>query len=391
MPDFRIPMSSPDLSDRERQAVADVLNTPILSMGEQTRAFEQAIRRYSGSAHAIAVSSGTAGLHLCVRAAGIEQGDLVLTTPFSFVASSNVLLYEKAVPVFVDVDAASGNIDVEKLAQAADDLMKAGKDAKRWLPRRGVASSGKLKAILPVDVFGQPANFAAIQELAEKYELSVIEDSCEAIGAHYEGRMAGRLGNSAVFAFYPNKQMTTGEGGVIITDDAEAADFMRSLRNQGRAVGDTWLEHKHLGYNYRMTELSAVLGRIQLSRLDELLEKREQVAAWYTQRLSSIEGVEAPTVETSTTRMSWFLYVVRLAEGIQRDQVIRQLEQKGIPSRAYFSPIHLQPYMRQLFGYQEGDFPVTEDLGRRSLALPFSSIMTEAEVDLVCKELIQLL
>jgi len=391
LPEFRVPMSLPDLSDRERNAVAEVLTTPVLSMGEQTLAFEQAICEYSGSAHAIAVSSGTAGLHLCVRAAGIEQGDLVLTTPFSFVASSNVLLYEKAIPVFVDVDADSGNIDVEKLAQAIDGITKGGKDAQHWLPRSGAGSSGKLRAILPVDVFGQPANYMAIQGLARKYNLALIEDSCEAIGAQYASRMAGLFGDSAVFAFYPNKQMTTGEGGMIITDDEQAAGFMRSLRNQGRALGDTWLKHTHLGYNYRMTELSAVLGRIQLSRLDELLGKREQVAAWYTQRLSTLEEIETPLIVPSTTRMSWFLYVIRLAESIPRDQLIRQLEEKGIPSRAYFSPIHLQPYMRELFGYQEGDFPITEDLGKRSLALPFSSVMTEAQVDLVCDELIQLL
>jgi dTDP-4-amino-4,6-dideoxygalactose transaminase len=384
-------MSSPDLSDRERQAVADVLNTPVLSMGEQNLAFEQAISEYSGSAHAIAVSSGTAGLHLCVRAAGIEQGDLVLTTPFSFVASSNVLLYEKAVPVFVDVDPESGNIDAEQLARAVEEIMKGGKDAQGWLPRRGAETSAKLKAILPVDVFGQPANYSAIKELSDKYDLAMIEDSCEAIGAQHEGRMAGRFGDSAVFAFYPNKQMTTGEGGVIVTDDQQTADFMRSLRNQGRALGDTWLEHTHLGYNYRLTELSAVLGRIQLSRLDEFLQKREQVAAWYTERLSAVEAIETPVVDLSTTRMSWFLFVIRLAEGIQRDQIIRKLEEKGIPSRAYFSPIHLQPYMRDLFGYQEGDFPITEDLGKRSLALPFSSIMTEEQVEIVCEELVQLL
>lgn len=389
MPEFRVPMSSPDLSDRERQAVADVLNTPILSMGEQNQAFEQAVRDYTGAAHAIAVNSGTAGLHLCVRAAHIQPGDLVLTTPFSFVASSNVLLYEKAIPVFVDVDPVTGNIDTELLAQAVGDLAKGGKEAQRWLPRRADGSSGKLKAILPVDVFGQPANYSAIQHIATEHDLSIIEDSCEAIGAKFNDQMAGRLGDSAVFAFYPNKQMTTGEGGVIITDDDAAADYMRSLRNQGRAVGDTWLEHTHLGYNYRLTELSAVLGRIQLSRLDELLAKREQIASWYTQRLSDVEGIEIPQVTSETTRMSWFLYVIRLAEGIQRDSIITQLEEKGIPSRAYFSPIHLQPYMRELFGYQAGDFPITEDLGKRSLALPFSSVMTEGQVDLVCDELIQ--
>lgn len=384
-------MSSPDLSDRERQAVTEVLNTPILSMGEQTLAFEQAVSEYSGSAHAIAVSSGTAGLHLCVRAASIAQHDLVITTPFSFVASSNVLLYEKAIPVFVDVDAESGNIDTAQLALAAADIQEGGAKAKRWLPRRGLENTGPLKALLPVDVFGQPADYAPIQDIARQQDLTIIEDSCEAIGAQYEGRAAGHLGDYGVFAFYPNKQMTTGEGGVIITDDQQAADFMRGLRNQGRAPGDTWLQHTYLGYNYRLTELSAVLGRVQLGRLDEFLEKRAQIAAWYAERLASLETVELPIIGPQTTRMSWFLYVIRLTDGIDRDQIIHQLEAGGIPSRPYFSPIHLQPYMREAFGYQEGDFPVAEDLGARSLALPFSSIMTEAQVDMVCQELIKLL
>lgn len=391
MTDFRVPMSSPDLTDRERQAVAEVLNTPILSMGEQNRAFEEAVSAYSGGKHAIAVSSGTAGLHLCVRAAGITQHDLVITTPFSFVASSNVLLYEKAIPIFVDVDAESGNIDTSQLAQAAADIQAGGAQAKKWLPRRGAENPGPLKTLIPVDVFGQPADYTPIQKLAKQQQLTIIEDSCEAIGAQYEGRAAGRLGDYGVFAFYPNKQMTTGEGGVIITDDPQAADFMRGLRNQGRAPGDTWLQHTHLGYNYRLTELSAVLGRIQLDRLDEFLQKRAQVAAWYDERLASLKRVEIPVIGPKTTRMSWFLYVIRLAEGIDRDQIIRQLEERGIPSRPYFSPIHLQPYMREAFDYQPGDFPVAEDLGARSLALPFSSVMTESQVDIVCEELTRLL
>jgi dTDP-4-amino-4,6-dideoxygalactose transaminase len=381
-------MSSPDLSDQERQAVMDVLNTPTLSMGEQTLAFEQAVKDYSGAAHAISVSSGTSGLHLCVRAAGIEAGDLVLTTPFSFVASSNALLYENAVPVFVDVDMQTGNIDVERLEQAAEALSKGGKAAETWLPRKGLGS-GKLKAILPVDVFGQPADYDAISAIAKKHKLIVIEDSCEALGAEYKGKLAGRLGHTGVYAFYPNKQITTGEGGVIITDDAKAADFMRALRNQGRAPGDTWLQHTHLGYNYRMTELSAALGRVQMSRLQKLLAKREQVAAWYAQHLQSITGVEVQYIAPNTTRMSWFVYVVRLAPNLDRDKLVRKLEEAGIPSRPYFAPIHLQPFMMERFGYKPGDFPVTEDLGRRGLALPFSGVMTEEQVQLVCAELVK--
>lgn len=383
-------MSKPDLGEAERQAVNAVLDTPYLSMGDQTIAFEAAVKEFCGSRYAIAVNSGTAGLHLCVRAAGIGAGDLVLTTPFSFVASSNVMLYEKAIPVFVDVEREGGNIDAEQLAQAAADLAKGGKAAEHWLPRRGATSGAKLKAILAVDVFGQPADFDIIRLVAEEHGLKLIEDSCEAIGAQYKGRAAGCLGDSGVYAFYPNKQMTTGEGGVIVTDDGEAADFMRALRNQGRAPGDTWLEHSYLGYNYRMTEMSGALGRVQIERLEELLAKRERVAGWYAERLERLERVEAPLKLASTTRMSWFVYVVRLAEDVDRDALIGKLAAEGIPGRPYFAPIHLHPFMREGFGYQAGDFPVTEELGRRGLALPFSSVMEEEQVELVCESLKQL-
>ncbi|MEX1071968.1 MAG: DegT/DnrJ/EryC1/StrS family aminotransferase [Anaerolineales bacterium] len=386
MTKYRVPMSAPDITDAERRAVAEVLDTPVLSMGEQTQAFERAVCDYSGSAHAIAVSSGTTGLHLCVRAAGIQPGDLVLTTPFSFIASSNVLLYENAVPVFVDVDMQTGNLDPERLAQAAEELSKGGKTAQNRLPRKG-AESKRLKAILAVDVFGQPADYEAIKAIAKEHNLIVIEDSCEALGAKYKNQLTGRFGQSGVFAFYPNKQMTTGEGGVVITDDGAAADFMRSLRNQGRAPGDTWLQHTHLGYNYRITEMSAALGRAQMARLEELLAKREQVAAWYGERLLSVELVEQPHIAPDTTRMSWFVYVVRLAPEVDREKLISLLNAAGIPSRPYFAPIHLQPFMIERFGYQPGDFPITEDLGRRGLALPFSGVMKQDEIDLVCSEL----
>jgi perosamine synthetase len=379
-------MSAPDLGEAERHAVAEVMETPHLSMGKQTTAFEEAVCRYVGSKHAIAVNSGTSGLHLCVRAAGIQAGDLVLTTPFSFVASSNALLYENAVPVFIDVDLRTGNIDVERLAQAAQQLTQGGKAAKSWLPRKG-AEAKKPKAMLVVDVFGQPAQYEEINAIAKEFDLTLIEDSCEALGATYKGALAGRFGQSAVFAFYPNKQMTTGEGGVIVTDDDEAADFMRALRNQGRAPGDTWLQHTHLGYNYRMTEMSAALGRVQFGRLDELLDKRERVAAMYAQALSGIEFVETPYIGPDTTRMSWFVYVIRLAPQVDRDKLVNVLEAAGIPSRPYFAPIHLQPFMIERFGYQAGDYPVTEDLGRRGLALPFSGVMSAEEVQIVCDEL----
>ncbi len=381
----QIPMSSPDITDAERQAVADVLQTTNLSMGSRTIAFETAIRKYSGIKHAISVNSGTAGLHLCVRAANIGPGDLVITTPFSFVASSNVLLFEQAIPIFIDIDPMTGNIDTGKVAEAAKDLATGGAAKGRWLPRNGAEQVSQLKAILPVDVFGQPADLDPIRSVADEYGLKVIEDSCEALGAEYKGRKAGTIGDYGVFAFYPNKQMTTGEGGVIVTNDGQAADLMRSLRNQGRALGDTWLQHTLLGYNYRLDEMSAALGEVQTTRLDEMIQKRDQVASWYSERLVNTTGIEVPLVAPHTTRMSWFVYVIRFSGDINRDVVAERLSKRGIPARPYFMPIHLQPYMISRFAYQSGDYPITEDLGQRSLAIPFSSIMTEDQVDYVCQ------
>jgi dTDP-4-amino-4,6-dideoxygalactose transaminase len=384
---FKVPMSSPDLTDAERQAVQAVLNTPDLSMGKQIDAFEQSICDFTGAKHAIGVNSGTSGLHLCVRTADIKAGDYVITTPFSFVASTNVLLFEQATPIFVDVDPLTGNIDPVLVAQAAADLHRGGKAAKRWLPRRGASEGGRLKGLLIVDVFGQPADLDTLEGIARQYKLRMIEDSCEALGAEYKGKKAGTFGDYGVFAFYPNKQITTGEGGLIVTDDDEAAQMMRALRNQGRAPGDTWLSHTYLGYNYRLDEMSAVLGVTQMGRIEELLTKRQQVADWYNERLPEIPGVEEPKLVPSTTRVSWFVYVIRLAKGIDRAAVAKRLHDRGIPVRPYFLPIHLQPYMVERFGYQAGDFPVTEDLGERGLAIPFSGKMTEKDVELVCQEL----
>ncbi|MGD8455305.1 MAG: DegT/DnrJ/EryC1/StrS family aminotransferase [Anaerolineales bacterium] len=384
---YRVPMSSPDITDAERNAVAAVLETPFLSMGPEYLAFEGAVTELIGVKHAIAVHSGTAGLHLCVRAMGIESGDIVLTSPFSFMASSNVLLYENALPVFVDVDPSTGNIDPNQLAQAVRDLMAGGKKADRWLPRKGTEGKKTLKALLPVDVFGQPPDMDAIEEVAREFGLPIIEDACEAIGAEYKERKAGTFGDMAVFAFYPNKQMTTGEGGVVVTDDDQAATLMRALRNQGRGPGDTWLKHTYMGYNYRMDELSAALGRVQLSRLDELLKKRQRVANWYTTHLEDLEQVEQPFIASQTTRMSWFVYVIRVPAEVDRDALIHRLAGEDIPARPYFAPIHLQPFMVERFGYREGDYPITEDLGSRGLALPFSSVMTEDQVVLVCDAL----
>lgn len=375
-----VPMSSPDITDLERDLVNQVMHTNYLSMGPYVLAFEKAFQEYTGAKHAVAVNSGTAGLHLCVRAEGWQDGDWVITTPFSFVSSTNILLYERITPIFVDAEPVNGNIDPQQLAAAVKDLTGSAASAAKWLPPRGVKADGKLKGIVAVDVFGQPADYDQIHRAADPNGLPVIEDSCEALGAMYQNRPAGTLADCGVFAFYPNKQITTAEGGLVVTNDDQKADMIRSLRNQGRAVGDTWLDHTYLGYNYRMDELSAALGSAQMRRIDALIRERAQVAAWYAEELADIDGIECPASAPTTTRDSWFVYVIRLKEAERRKSVSEKLIALGIPVRPYFSPIHLQPYMQEKFGYQEGRFPVTEDLGRRGLAIPFSGIMTREQV-----------
>ena len=384
-----VPMSLPDITDEERAAVAQVMATNYLSMGPWVQAFEQAFRDFTGAKHAAAVNSGTAGLHLCVRAAGWSDGDRVITTPFSFVSSTNVLLYERITPIFVDAEPVTGNIDTVQLKAAVEDLNHSEASAAKWLPPRG-DQKGELKGILAVDVFGQPADYDTIKEIAAPYNMPVIEDSCEALGAMYKNRPAGLLGDMGVFAFYPNKQITTAEGGLVVTNDDKAASIIRSLRNQGRAEGDTWLAHTYLGYNYRMDEMSAALGTVQMRRIDELICKRAQVAEWYREELSDIEEIELPHTAASTTRDSWFVYVIRVKDADRRDEVSQKLKALGIPVRPYFSPIHLQPYMQEKFGYEPGCFPVTEDLGRRGLAIPFSGKMTREQIAQVGSSLRQI-
>jgi perosamine synthetase len=392
----RIPMSSPDLTEAEVAAVMEVLSTRWLSTGPKLEAFERAAAAYVGISHAVGVNSGTSGLHLCVIASGIGPGDLVITTPFSFIASANAILYEGGIPVFVDVEPGTGNIDPALVAEAVHDLtMDAGRwttaggqrAAEHWLPRKGLgpdATDRRLKAVLAVHAFGQPADMDPIVEVAGEHGLVVIEDACESLGAGYKGRAAGTLGHAAVLAFYPNKQMTTGEGGLILTDNDEWAVLFRSLRNQGRDVFDAWLNHTRLGYNYRLDEMSAALGLAQIGRVDELLARRARVAGWYDERLADLERVERPAVAPTTSKTSWFVYVVGIRPPADRDTVMQRLEDAGIPSRPYFTPIHLQPFYRKRFGYRRGDFPVTEALGDVSLALPFSSVMREQQVDRVC-------
>lgn len=360
---MHIPMSSPDITDDEINAVIEVLNTSFLSIGPQIKAFESELATYVGARYGVGVNSGTSGLHLAVIAAGITDDDEVITPSFSFIASANSILYERAKPIFVDIDPLTGNIDTSLIEAVITE---------------------RTKAIMPVHAFGQPAEMDTILDIAKRHNLYVIEDACEGIGAKYKDRAVGTMGDAAVFAFYPNKQMTTGEGGMIVTHREDWANLFHSLRNQGRDVFDAWLNHTRLGYNYRLDEMSAALGVVQVRRLDEMLAKRSRVAEWYNERIDEIPNIEKPYIAPSTARMSWFVYVVRCINGVNRNQVVESLKGYGIPSRPYFTPIHLQPFYQEKFGWKRGDLPNTELAGNTFLALPFSSVMTEAQVEYVC-------
>jgi perosamine synthetase len=364
-----IPLSEPDVGDAEVEAVVRVLRSGRLSIGPQLERFEQAVADRAGRRFGIGVNSGTSGLHLALLAAGIGPGDEVITTPFSFIATVNVILYVGARPVLVDIDPESLNLD----------------------PRRaGAAVTDRTRAILPVEVFGNLQHFPAYETLAERHGLVLIEDCCEALGGQIQGRPAGNFGQAGVFAFYPNKQITAGEGGVIVTDDRAVRDTCRSLRNQGRD-GSDWLCHARMGYNYRLDEMSAALGRVQMQRLDEILQARQRVAEWYNQALSDVPGIHLPPMaRQDPPPNSWFVYVVQLADGLgpeARDQVAESLGRAGIGCGKYFPPIHLQPYFQKISGYHPGDFPICEGIARRSLALPLSSKLRREQVQHVAAEL----
>ena len=360
-----VPLAQPDISQLERDLVAEVLAGDALAMGPFTERFEAAVADLAGRRYGVACSSGTSGLHLAVAALGIGEGDEVITTPFSFVASANVMLYERANPVFVDIEEATLGLDPERVDGAITD---------------------RTRAVLPVDVFGHPCRIGEIEEVASARGLALIEDSCEALGSRWRGRPLGSFGEASVFAFYPNKQITTGEGGMLVTDDPAIASAARSMRNQGRDEDGTWLRHVRLGYNYRIDELSAALGVAQMQRLSELRAGRSRVAAAYDARLRDLPWV-APPVVREGAEVDWFVYVIRLDAAIDRDRLIGQLADEGVPARPYFSPIHLQPLYRERFGFREGDFPVTERVARSTLAIPFSSRLSAGEVDRVVEAL----
>jgi len=364
-----INLSSQDITQAEIDAVVEVMRSDRLSIGPKLDEFESAVAARAGRRFGIGVNSGTSGLHLCAESMGIGPGDEVITTPFSFVATTNCLLFVDASPVFVDIDPASYNMDPQAIEAAI---------------------TPRTKAILPVEVFGNTAHFDAYGEIAARHNLMLLEDSCEALGGSLDGRPAGSFGQCGVFAFYPNKQITTGEGGMIVTDSEDIRDMCVSLRNQGRAT-EAWLSHARLGYNYRMSEITAALGLIQVGRLDEILDLRRRAAEMYDQALADVEEIALPPM-TDRSAASWFVYVVRLDDRFSRDDrdaIIARLHAAGIGCSNYFVPIHTQPYITEKLGVGPGDFPLTEQLADRTIALPFFARITEDQVARIKASLVE--
>jgi perosamine synthetase len=361
--DEEIPLARPVLGDAEEQAVRDVLRSGQLSLGPRVPAFEQAFAARLGVAHASAVSSGTAGLHLALRAAGVSDGAEVVTSPFSFVASANAPIYERARPVFADIDSRTLNLDPRAAAAAVTD---------------------RTAAILPVHIFGYPADLPAFEALG----LPIVEDACEALGAvHGDGTAVGARGHPAAFGFYANKQLTTGEGGVVTTADPAVKARIDSERNQGRAPDMGWLDHDRLGFNYRLSDVACAIGLAQLGRLDAMLAARACVAQAYRGALSAIEGLELPCEDAGGDRRGWFVFVVQLPRGSDRDATIRALRERGVQSKPYLPAIHLMSYYRETFGHREGEFPICEDVAARSVALPFFPELSEGQVERVAQAL----
>ena len=362
-----IPLARPSLSAREEELVLETLRSGRLALGPRLPEFENALSGRVGGLPVSAVSSGTAGLHLAVRVAGARAGDEVVTTPFSFVASANCLLYEHAKPIFCDIDPRTLNIDPATAAAAV-----------------GERTTG----LLPVHIFGYPADMPSLERLAAERDLWIVEDSCEALGAmHADGLLVGARGNLSVFGFYPNKQMTTGEGGAVVCPDATAKERIDSERNQGRAPDMGWLDHDRLGFNYRLDDLSCALGLAQHERLDELLTGRARVAALYAEALGDVDGLDLPCPDAGGDRRSWFVYVVQLPRGVDRDAAVVSMRERGVDTKPYLPAIHLMSFYRERFGHREGEFPVCEDVAARSLALPFFPELTEGEVEQVAAAL----
>jgi len=386
---MRVPLSKPEITELDISSVVDVLRSGQLSLGPRVEKFERNFAAYVGTRHAVAVSSGTAALHLCIRALGIGANDEVITSSFSFVASANCALYEGALPVFVDVDAMSLNLDPECVRRFIEEHCVWDSPQQSLIDRR---NGRRVKAVLPVHVFGLPCNMGPLLKLADQYSLRVIEDACEALGAEYGGKGVGRFGSMATFAFYPNKQMTSGEGGMVVTESDELSQLCRSMRNQGRDEGSSWLHHDRLGYNYRLSDLHCALGVSQLRRLDQMLAARENVAASYGQLLASEARVTLPC-SPAGYRRSWFVYVIQirsLEDGSTRqvrDAVVMDLRKRGVGSQAYFPAIHLQPYMQRYEFAVPRPLPFTEAASDGCLAIPMFSGASAQEIEFVCDNL----
>ncbi len=376
-PNQEISLSGPDITDQEIDAVVEVMRSGRLSMGPTQEVFEGLVAEAAGCDHGVAVNSGTSGLHLALLALGIGPGDEVITTPFSFVASANAILYVGATPKFVDICPRSLNMDPDRVEAAIG-------------PRT--------KAILAVEALGNPTHMDRYAAIAAKHEIHLIEDCCEALGTEYKGRKCGSFGRVGVFGFYPNKQITTGEGGMIVTDDARLADLCRSLRNQGRPMPSElsdsaslgmWLSHERLGYNYRLSDIACAIGVAQMRRFEDIMEARRSVAVEYLDRLMGMPGIILPTIESGTS-MSWFVFTVRLERGYtaeERDRVIQGLRNHDIGAAAYFPCIHLMPEYIRRFGYEPGTFPIAESVSDRTIALPFHNRITPRDIDLVAQTL----
>ena len=361
MPD-PIPLSSPFLGQREHALVAEVIDSGRLALGPMVERFESDLATAVDAPYAVAVSSGTAALHLAVCMAGISKGDEVITSPFSFVASANCFLYEGASPVFVDIDPDTFNLNQDAVSSVV---------------------TPRTRALLPVDIFGYPADLGSLSEIAVRHELVLIEDACEALGSRYKGRNVGSFGHPTAFAFYPNKQITTGEGGALVLGTEGEYLLAKSLSNQGRSDNGGWLEHTRLGFNYRMSDITAAVGVAQLEKLNEILASRLEAAGRYSEMLADCSSIEVPIPDDSNHIRSWFVYVVKLGLGVDRERVIEELARDGISTSRYLPAIHLQPYMREKFGFRKGMFPVCEETSSRTLALPFFTGITEEQQERV--------
>lgn len=361
---MKIQIAKPYIDNDDINGVVTVLQSGWLSLGPKYKEFEENLAKYVGVKYACAVSSGTAALHLGVRALGLKAGDEVVTSPFSFVSSSNCLLYENVKPVFVDIEETTFNIDPALIERAI---------------------TKKTKAILPVSIFGQSAEMAGIIRVAKKYKLKVLEDSCESLGATYRGKMVGTIGDIGTYAFYPNKQITTGEGGMVVTNSKELYELCDSMRNQGRSKNGDWLIHERLGYNYRLDEMSASLGITQLKKLDWMIEEKRKIASWYNEVFEDIKDIEIPKVGANRTH-SWFVYVVKVKNS-KRDKLMGELGKAGIQTKPYLPVIHLQPFMRNMFNFKKGDFRVAENISEETLALPLFIGLKQKNVEYIANKI----